>query len=203
MSCPENLPLPESTVDDLADAPAAFAAGRIELKRTYQRPPFLPLLIGPFRDISPLFERWEIPMSCPENLPLPESTVDDLADALWARIVGGNCDPIERNLRAKLALEHRLLGGNATAFGLDKLGTEETVAYSGLTVDTLRDKAKRRVLGIPPPYNSDANSSGVAASLSCGSSNNAPLTRRLNDGSCDNTNPRAEMRRPRYTEILK
>ena len=83
---------------------------------------------------------------------LPESVVDNLADALWARMVGANCDPIELNLRAKLALEHRLLGGSAPAFGLDKLGTEETAAYCGVKAETLRDKTKRRILGTPPPY---------------------------------------------------
>jgi predicted DNA-binding transcriptional regulator AlpA len=88
-----------------------------------------------------------------ESLLLTESAVDNLADALWARIVGSNCDPIELNLRAKLALEHRLLGGSAPPFGLDKLGTEETAAYTGVKAETLRDKTKRRILGIPQPYN--------------------------------------------------
>jgi predicted DNA-binding transcriptional regulator AlpA len=87
-----------------------------------------------------------------ESLPLPESIVDKLADALWARMAGANTDPIELNLRARLALEHRLLGGSVPAFGLDKLGTEETAAYIGLNAETLRDKTKRRTLGIPTPY---------------------------------------------------
>ena len=87
-----------------------------------------------------------------DNLPLPESLVDNLADALWARMVGSNCDPVELNLRAKLALEHRLVGGNPPSFGLDKLGTDETAAYSGVKAETLRDKTKRRILGFPLPY---------------------------------------------------
>ena len=91
-------------------------------------------------------------MSIHENL-LPESALNNLADALWARITGANCDPIELNLRMKLALEHRLLGGGVPPFGLDKLGTEETAAYIGVKAETLRDKTKRRILGIPQPYN--------------------------------------------------
>jgi hypothetical protein len=91
-------------------------------------------------------------MLLPDNLPLPESLVDNLADALWARMVGSNCDPVELNLRAKLALEHRLVGGNPPSFGLDKLGTDETAAYSGVKAETLRDKTKRRILGVPLPY---------------------------------------------------
>jgi predicted DNA-binding transcriptional regulator AlpA len=92
-------------------------------------------------------------MSRSESLLLPESVVENLADALWARMVGANCDPIELNLRAKLAIEHRLFGGSAPPFGLDKLITEETAAYIGVKAETLRDKAKRRILGIPSPYN--------------------------------------------------
>jgi predicted DNA-binding transcriptional regulator AlpA len=91
-------------------------------------------------------------MLLPQNLPLPDSLVDNLADALWARMVGSNCDPVELNLRAKLALEHRLLGGNPPSFGLDKLVTEETAAYSGVKPETLRDRTKRRILGFPAPY---------------------------------------------------
>jgi predicted DNA-binding transcriptional regulator AlpA len=83
---------------------------------------------------------------------LPEETLDYIAEALWIRMVGANCDPVDLNLRAKLALETRLLGGSRTPFGLDKLSCEETAAYIGVLAETLRDKAKRRALGIPPPY---------------------------------------------------
>jgi predicted DNA-binding transcriptional regulator AlpA len=76
--------------------------------------------------------------------------LDSIADALWGRIVGVNLDPIE--LRAKLALEQKLLGGAVVPFGLDKLGTEETAAYIGVQPETLRDRAKRRTLGLPLPY---------------------------------------------------
>ncbi len=92
-------------------------------------------------------------MSSCENLLLPEAVVDQLADALWARIVGENCNAIELNLLAKLSIGHRLSGGASPPFGLDKLGTEETAAYIGMQPETLRDKTKRRVLGIPQPYN--------------------------------------------------
>lgn len=43
--------------------------------------------------------------------PLPDAILESIADALWGRMVGANLDPIELNLRAKLALEQRLLGG--------------------------------------------------------------------------------------------
>ena len=41
------------------------------------------------------------------ELPLPEEVIANLAEALWARMVGSNCDPVDLNLRAKLALERR------------------------------------------------------------------------------------------------
>jgi hypothetical protein len=83
---------------------------------------------------------------------IPEGLVESLADQLWSRMVGSRCDPIELNLRAKLALEYRLSGDAKPPFGLDKLGSDETAAYIGLKVGVLRDRTKRRVLGIPPPY---------------------------------------------------
>jgi predicted DNA-binding transcriptional regulator AlpA len=86
------------------------------------------------------------------DLGLPDDTISALADALWARIVGANCDPIDLNLRAKLALETRLLGSKRPPFGLDKLTCEETAAYIGVLAETLRDKSKRRTLDIPEPY---------------------------------------------------
>ena len=86
------------------------------------------------------------------ELPLPEDVIADLAEALWAKMVGSNCNPVDLNLRAKLALESRLLGCDKVPFGLDKLGTEETAAYIGVQPETLRDKEKRRHLGLPTPY---------------------------------------------------
>lgn len=35
-----------------------------------------------------------------------EERLDALADRLWSRIVGAQFNPVELNLRAKLALEH-------------------------------------------------------------------------------------------------
>jgi hypothetical protein len=86
------------------------------------------------------------------NSTFSEVAIDRLADQLWARIVGANCNPVEINLRAKLALEHCLLGSDVPPFGLDKLATEETAAYIDVKPDTLRDKKKRLILGIPAPY---------------------------------------------------
>ena len=83
---------------------------------------------------------------------LPDEALNHIADALWARMVGANCDPVYLNLRAKLAIETRLLGSERVPFGLDKLSGEETAAYIGVLPETLRDKAKRRALGIPAPY---------------------------------------------------
>ena len=54
------------------------------------------------------------------DLALPDDTISALADALWAKMVGVNCDPVDLNLRAKLALETRLLGSERPPFGLDK-----------------------------------------------------------------------------------
>jgi hypothetical protein len=83
---------------------------------------------------------------------LPDEALDHIADTLWAKMVGANCDPVDLNLRAKLALETRLLGGSRTPFGLDKLTCEETAAYIGVLAETLRDRSKRRALGIPEAY---------------------------------------------------
>jgi predicted DNA-binding transcriptional regulator AlpA len=69
-----------------------------------------------------------------------------------ARMVGAHVDPIEFNLRAKLALETRIIGCDRSPFGLDKLSTAEGAAYLGLQEQTLHDRHKRRALGIPEPY---------------------------------------------------
>jgi hypothetical protein len=86
------------------------------------------------------------------DFPLPEDVIAALAEALWAKMIGSSCDPVELNLRAKLALERHLIGGNRVPFGLDKLGTSETASYIGVQPETLRDKVKRRHLGLPAPY---------------------------------------------------
>jgi hypothetical protein len=72
-----------------------------------------------------------------KELPFPEKVIVDLAEALWAKMVGSNCDPVDLNLRAKLALESRILGGDKVPFGLDKLGTAETASYIGVQPETL------------------------------------------------------------------
>jgi hypothetical protein len=86
------------------------------------------------------------------ELPLPDDVIAALAEALWAKMVGSNCDLVDLNLRAKLTLERHLLGSNSVPFGLDKLGTSETASYIGVQPETLRDRVKRRHLGLPVPY---------------------------------------------------
>jgi predicted DNA-binding transcriptional regulator AlpA len=85
------------------------------------------------------------------RLALSDDAVENLADAIWNRLVGAHCDPIELNMRAKLALETRLSGGTPP-FGVDKLSTGETAAYVGLQVETLREPRKRQNLKFPAPY---------------------------------------------------
>jgi hypothetical protein len=88
---------------------------------------------------------------------LPAS-VDDafsttLADKIVERLIGANFDAIEADLRLRLALEQRLTGAGGTPFGLDRLSTSEVALYLGLRAETLRATAKRRLLGLPEPYN--------------------------------------------------
>ncbi len=78
--------------------------------------------------------------------------VDGIADALWARLVGANFDPIEHQLKLRLAIEQQLSSSNGVPFGLDRLSTDDTAAYLGLQSETLRSKVKRRKLGLPDPY---------------------------------------------------
>jgi hypothetical protein len=85
--------------------------------------------------------------------PTASDEIDAIADRIWARIVGANFDPLEFNLRAKLALETRLLGPDRPPFGLDRLNTVETANYVGVKPETLQDRQKRRALGISEPYN--------------------------------------------------
>jgi len=91
-------------------------------------------------------------MSVEKSAELSEGAISRLADELWVRLVGANCDPIEVNLRAKLALEQRIVNAAVPAFGLDRLATEEAAAYIGLKAETLRERRKRQALQIPPPY---------------------------------------------------
>ncbi len=86
------------------------------------------------------------------DLELSETTIETLATSLWARMVGSDYDPIEMNLRAKLALEQRLLGTTAVPFGLDKLSVAEVSKYTGIRAETLQNKGKRGTLRMPEPY---------------------------------------------------
>ena len=52
------------------------------------------------------------------EFPLPEEVIAGLADALWAKMIGSNCDPVDLNLRAKLALEARLLACHSVLINL-------------------------------------------------------------------------------------
>jgi predicted DNA-binding transcriptional regulator AlpA len=79
--------------------------------------------------------------------------IAQLADELWARMIGANAEAAEFHLLARLALEQRLLGLERPAFGLDKLDSAETARYIGQQQPTLHDKKKRDQLGLPPPYN--------------------------------------------------
>jgi predicted DNA-binding transcriptional regulator AlpA len=81
-----------------------------------------------------------------------EEAIQELANRLWANMIGEHASPVEFNLLAKLALEQRLLGRDTPSFGLDKLSSNETAAYVGVQVATLHDRQKRRALGIPEPY---------------------------------------------------
>ena len=84
---------------------------------------------------------------------LDDRLIGGIADAVYTKMVGANFDLIENDLRLRLALEQRLTGSGAVPFGLDRLSTTDTAAYLGLMPETLRSTAKRRLLGLPTPYN--------------------------------------------------
>ena len=84
---------------------------------------------------------------------LDDKLIIGIADAVYAKLVGANFDLIEHDLRLRLALEQRLTGAGAVPFGLDRMNTTDTAAYIGLQVETLRSTAKRKLLGLPEPYN--------------------------------------------------
>ena len=84
---------------------------------------------------------------------IPGPALDAIADALWSRLVGAHVSTTELSLRAKLALEQRLYGGEQRPpFGLDKLTGGESADYLGVAVETLHDRAKRRTLKLPQPF---------------------------------------------------
>ncbi len=86
------------------------------------------------------------------------TSVDDafttaLADKICERLAGIRFDAQEAELRLRLALEQRVTGASAISFGLDRLTTIDAARYLGLQPETLRATAKRRLLGLPEPYN--------------------------------------------------
>jgi hypothetical protein len=76
-----------------------------------------------------------------------------LADKICERLTGVRFDAQEADLRLRLALEQRLTGSDVVPFGLDRLTTSDTASYIGLQAETLRSTAKRKLLGLPEPYN--------------------------------------------------
>jgi hypothetical protein len=84
---------------------------------------------------------------------LDDKLIGGIADAIYAKIVGANFDIVEHDLRLRLALEQRLTGSGAIPFGLDRLTATDTAAYLGLQAETLRATGKRKLLGLPEPYN--------------------------------------------------
>jgi hypothetical protein len=84
---------------------------------------------------------------------LDDKLISGIADAIYCKLVGADFDIIGHDLRLRLALEQRLTGSGAVPFGLDRLTTNDTAAYLGLQAETLRSTAKRKLLGLPEPYN--------------------------------------------------
>ena len=78
--------------------------------------------------------------------------IEQLAGALWSRMAGADFNTVDQHLRAKLAIEQKILGQATPPFGLDKLSTEEVASYAGLATETLRQTSKRRALRLPAPY---------------------------------------------------
>jgi hypothetical protein len=84
---------------------------------------------------------------------LDDRLINGIADAIYSKLVGVDFDVIDHDLRLRLALEQRLTGSGEVPFGLDRLTTNDTAAYLGLQAETLRSTAKRKLLGLPVPYN--------------------------------------------------
>jgi Helix-turn-helix domain len=83
---------------------------------------------------------------------LDDKLISGIADAIYSKL-GTDFEVIDHDLRLRLALEQRLAGSGVVPFGLDRLTTGDTAAYLGLQAETLRSTAKRKVLGLPEPYN--------------------------------------------------
>ena len=82
---------------------------------------------------------------------IPDS-IDEIADRLYARFVGSDISVIGQELRMRLLLEQNLNPGVPVPYGLDRLDVWQTAEYIGLKPETLRDRAKRRKLGMPDPF---------------------------------------------------
>jgi len=81
----------------------------------------------------------------PDNL-------DEIADRLYARFVGNDISVIGQELRMRLLLEQNLNPGVPVPYGIDRLDVWQTAEYIGLKPETLRDRVKRRKLGMPEPF---------------------------------------------------
>jgi hypothetical protein len=79
--------------------------------------------------------------------------VEEIANAIYAKLVGADFDVIDHDLKLRLALERRLTGEGKTPFGLDRLNTVDAATYLGLQAETFRSTAKRKQLRLPQPYN--------------------------------------------------
>ena len=80
------------------------------------------------------------------------SEVDQIADRLYARFIGEGVNCISQELRLRLFMEQSLRPDATVPFGLDRLDVWATADYLGLSPDTLRDRTKRRKLGMPQPF---------------------------------------------------
>ena len=78
--------------------------------------------------------------------------IDEIADRLYARFVGSDISVIGQELRMRLLLEQNLNPGAPVPYGLDRLDVWQTAEYIGLKPETLRDRTKRRKLGMPNPF---------------------------------------------------
>jgi predicted DNA-binding transcriptional regulator AlpA len=82
----------------------------------------------------------------PDNL-------DEIADRLYARLVGSDISVMGQELRMRLLLEQNLNPGAPVPYGIDRLDVRRpSTSYIGLKPETLRDRAKRRKLGMPDPF---------------------------------------------------
>ena len=91
-------------------------------------------------------------MTKTETLAQIPDKIDEIADRLYARFVGSDISVIGQELRMRLLLEQNLNPGAPVPFGIDRLDVWQTAEYIGLKPETLRDRTKRRKLGMPDPF---------------------------------------------------